>query len=142
MRKVPLWGFRAMAKVFLSYAPADAASVGQIASAIEESGHTVKFGRASIDVVDTGGRLAASVFALKRCDVVVLALSHNGIKSPAIVDELSLAEQTHKPVIPVILESVKLPPEIAKPLRYLTKIDCTAGWSAGMAKLLGALAKR
>lgn len=137
------WGrCKTMAKVFLSYAPSDAGSVRQIASAIEDAGHTVKLGRASIDVVDAGGRLAASVFALNRCDVVVLALSPNGIKSSAIVDELSLAEQTHKPVIPVILESVKLPPEIAKPLRYLTKIDCTAGGSAGMAKLLGILAKR
>jgi hypothetical protein len=48
-----------MAKVFLSYAPSDAGSVHQIAGAIEAAGHIVKLGRASIDVVDTGGRSIA-----------------------------------------------------------------------------------
>jgi riboflavin biosynthesis pyrimidine reductase len=70
-----------MAKVFLSYAPSDAGSVHQIAGAIEGAGHIVKLGRASIDVVDAGGRLAATVFALKNCDVVVLTLSPKALKT-------------------------------------------------------------
>ena len=87
-----------MAKVFLSYAPSDAGSVHQIAGAIAAAGHIVKLGRASIDVVDTGGRLAATVFALRNCDVVVLALSPNAVKTSAMVDELTLAEQVYKRV--------------------------------------------
>jgi hypothetical protein len=130
-----------MAKVFLSYAPSDAGSVHQIASAIEGAGHTVKLGRASIDVVDAGGRLAATVFAIKNCDVAVVALSPNAVKSPAIIDELMLAEQAYKPVIPLVLESMKLPPEIAKPLRYVRKIHCTGGLPSGVKGLLRALPK-
>jgi TIR domain len=110
---LPFWGCKTMAKVFLSYAPSDAGSVRQIASAIEDAGHTIKLGRASIDVVDAGGRLAATVFALKNCDVVALALSPNAVKSSAIIVELMLAEQAYKPVIPVVLESIKLPSENA-----------------------------
>jgi hypothetical protein len=56
--RVPYRDLDQMAKVFLSYAPADARSAGQIANAIEDDGHTFRLGRASIDVVDTGGRLA------------------------------------------------------------------------------------
>jgi TIR domain len=130
-----------MAKVFLSYAPSDAGSVCQIVSAMEDAGHTVKLGRAMINVVDAGGRLAATVFALKNSDVVVLALSANAVKSAAIVDELMLAEQAYKPVIPLILESVMLPPQIAKPLRYVRKIYCTDGLSGGVNGLLKTLAK-
>jgi TIR domain len=130
-----------MAKVFLSYAPADAGSARQIASALRDAGHSVKLGRASIDIVDAGGRLAASVFALKHSDVVVVALSPNAIKSAAIVDELMLAEQTYKPVIPLFLESVKLPPAVAKPLRYVRKIYCTDSLAAGVSGLLRTLAK-
>jgi hypothetical protein len=130
-----------MAKVFLSYAPPDAESVHQIAGAIEGGGHTVKLGRASIDVVDGGGRLAATVFALKNCDVVVLALSPKGLTRSPIFDELMLAEQTYKRVIPLFLESMKLPPEIAKPLRYARKIYCSDGLSDGVNGLLKTLAK-
>jgi hypothetical protein len=130
-----------MAKVFLSYAPSDAESVHQIAAAIEGAGHTIKLGRASIDVVDAGGRLAATVFALKNCDVVVVALSPNAVKSSAVIDELMLAEQAYKPVIPFILESIKLPSAIAKPLRYVRKIHCTEGLPGGVNGLLRMLEK-
>jgi len=130
-----------MAKVFLSYAPLDAGSVHQIAGAIEGAGHIVKLGRASIDVVDAGGRLAATVFALKNCDVVVLALSPKALKTSVIIDELMLAEHAYKPVIPLILESMTLPPEIAKPLRYATKIYCADDFSGGVNGLLRTLAK-
>lgn len=129
-----------MTKVFLSYAVADAASVDQIATALRDAGHVVKKGRSSIDGVDVGGRLAASVLALKHSDVVVVALSAKGVKSTAIADELTLAERTYKPIIPVILESVKLPADIAKPLRYLTKINCEADPPAGMTRLLTVVA--
>ena len=130
-----------MAKVFLSFAAADASRVEQIASGLKDAGHLVKLGRSSIDVVDSGGRLAACVLALKHSDVLVLALSHNAAKSRAIADELMLAERTHRVIVPIILDAVKLPPEIGKPLRYMTKIDCTGNFSDGMAKLLAALAK-
>ena len=108
---------------------------------MKDAGHTVKLGRAMINVVDAGGRLAATVFALKNCDVFVLALSANAVKSPAIIDELMLAEQTCKFVIPLFLESVMLPPQIAKPLRYVRKIYCTDGLSGGVNGLLNTLAK-
>jgi hypothetical protein len=130
-----------MAKVFLSYAPSDAGSVHQIAGAIEAAGHIVKLGRASIDVVDTGGRLAATVFALRNSDVVVLALSLNAVKTSAIIDELTLAEQAYMRVIPLVLESMTLPPEVAKPLRYASKIYCASDFSGGVNKLLRTLAK-
>lgn len=54
-----------------------------------------------------------TVFALKNCVVVVVALSPNPI------DELMLAKPAYKPVIPLVLESMKLPSAIAKPLRYV-----------------------
>ena len=130
-----------MAKVFLSYAPSDAGSVHQIAGAIEAAGHIVKLGRASIDVVDTGGRLAATVFALRNSDVVVLALSLNAVKTSAIIDELTLAEQAYKRVIPLVLESMTLPPKVAKPLRYASKIYCASDFSGGVNELLRTLAK-
>ena len=44
-------------------------------------------------------------FRAKNCDVVVVALSDHRL----IIDELMLAEQTYKPVIPLVLESVELP---------------------------------
>jgi hypothetical protein len=131
-----------MTKVFLSYATADAASVQKIADALTLAGHIVKLGRSSIDTVDGGGRLAATVFALKHCDVVALLLSPNSVKSPAIADELTLAEQTYKSVVPVFLDSVKLPPNIARPLRYLPKIDCSESFSVGLTKLMAAVARR
>lgn len=130
-----------MAKVFLSYAPSDAGSVHQIAGALEGAGHIVKLGRASINVVDSGGRLAATVFALKNCDVVVLALSPNAVKTSVIIDELMLAERAYKPVIPLVLESMKMPPDIAKPLRYARKIYCADDFSGGVNELIRTLAK-
>jgi hypothetical protein len=131
-----------MAKVFISYAPADARTVERIASAIRDMGHSVKLGRANIKIVDAGGRLAASVLELKHCDVLVTVLSPAAARSSAIIGELKLAEQTYRPIIPLIIESVKLPPEIAKPLRYLTKIDCTPDAPEGINRLRTALAKR
>ena len=109
--------------------------------AIEGAGHIVKPGRASIDVVDAGGRLAATVFALKNCDVVVLALSPKALKTSVIIDELMLAEHAYKPVIPLILESMTLPPEIAKPLRYASKIYFADDYLGGVNGLLRTLAK-
>lgn len=79
--------------------------------------------------------------SLKNCDVAVVALSPNAVKSSAIIDELMLAEQAYKPMIPLILESMKLPPEIAKPLRYIRKIHCTDGLPGGVKGLLRALPK-
>ena len=86
--------------------------------------------------MDTGGRLAATVFALRNCDVVALALSPNAVKTSAIIDELTLAEQAYKRVIPLVLESMTLPPEIAKPLRYASKINCASDFPGGVNELL------
>jgi hypothetical protein len=130
----------APASVFLSYARADAEKVDKIVTTLKAAGHRVWIDRSGID----GGQdwRTAIVGAIDSAEIFVIALSTTSIISKMVIRELSYADETHKPIIPILLHNVKLPPTMTLQLSGLQRIDCSQDLSAGAQELVATMRKR
>jgi|LakMenE01Jun11ns_1017448.scaffolds.fasta_scaffold9847345_2 hypothetical protein len=68
------------------------------------------------------------VHAIAGCDYFVLVLSSRSIQSENVVKELSLAESSSKPILPLMIEPVEIPDSMKYQLAGLqfVSIDCSA----------------
>src|SRR5712692_1106244 len=90
--------------VFLSYASPDRDRVLALADRLEAVGIRVWVDRRNI----VGGSSwdAAIVEAIRRCAVLAVLCSQAAMASPNVLQELRLAQQLRKPVLPLLLEEV------------------------------------
>jgi adenylate cyclase len=94
-----------VARVFLSYARADADRAGQLAGSIARAGHEVWWDRD----IDGGSRFAAAIDeALQNADAVVVLWSDASIQSAWVQDEAAEGRDSGR-LVPVLLEGVRPP---------------------------------
>ena len=96
--------------VFVSYASADRARVFSIAGVLEAQGIPVWLDRRSI----TGGRRWTTeiVRGIEDASVLVVMCSPASVASRNVHQEVQLAWESERRILPVIVEEVQLPPEL------------------------------
>ena len=94
-----------MARVFLSYARADAAHAKQLADALAEAGHDVWWDRE----IHAGSRFTAEIDkALRDADAVVVLWSRDSVESAWVQDEAAEGRDSRR-LIPVTLDDARPP---------------------------------
>ena len=98
---------------FLSYASADRGQTLAIADRLERAGIRVWVDRHSL----VGGQSwdATIVRAIKDCAVFTVLCSPAAVTSPNVLQELRLAWEERRPILPVLLAPVSFPDE----MRYI-----------------------
>src|SRR5712692_6890236 len=97
--------------VFLSYASADRERALQTADLLEAQGISVWIDRKSI----AGGTSwsAEIVRGIRGCAAFVVACTPSAMSSPNVQQEVQLAWESRRPILPLILAQTKLPEAIA-----------------------------
>ena len=110
-----------MAKLFLSYARADAPFAARLASALERQGHDLWWDRE----LHGGATFSAEIERqLKDCDVVIVLWSEAGVQSPWVRDEATIGRDSGK-LLPLSIDGTE--PPIG--FRQLHALD-VRGWRA------------
>src|SRR5438046_2664417 len=136
LRNHPLAGklTRSLAKpiqlAFLSYARADAEFVLRLAKDLREGGASVWIDQLDIAPGQRWDRAVED--ALAKCAQLVVVLSPSAVESTNVMDEVSLALEDGKTVVPVLHRQCKIPFR----LRRLQYVDLSLDYKAGHDRLL------
>ena len=123
--------------IFISYSRRDSKKVESLVKTLEENGHTVWFDRHNIQ----GGEKwrAEIVSGIKNCDFFILLLSPDSVSSKYVQQELNIADQENKIIIPVDLITTIIPDEMALSLSPVHRIDFIHSLELGLQQLIEAL---
>lgn len=110
-----------MAQIFISYSRRDTETVDRIAEQMKDAGLDVWLDREDIKAGNTWR--VQIVQAIDTCLAFVLMLSPNSAASDNVRREIDLAQDANGPLLPLMLEPVKLPPEIRYQLAGQQFID-------------------
>jgi len=110
-----------MGQIFISYSRRDTEIVDQIAAKLEQAGLDVWIDRQAIKAGNTWR--VQIVQAIDTCLAFVLMLSPNSAASDNVRREIDLAQDIDDPFLPLMLEPVKIPPEIRYQLAGQQLID-------------------
>src|SRR5438105_11870492 len=99
--------------VFVSYASVDRPIAAALVDVLESDGVTVWLDQRSI----AGGTSwdAEIVRGIRGCDAVLLLVSEASVHSPNVRQELRIAWEERRPILPIVCERVAYPDE----LRYM-----------------------
>ena len=111
---------------FLSYSRADEEFAVRLANDLQTLGVAMWVDRFNIRPSEHWDR--AIERAIRACQKMVVILSPRSVASENVADEISLAIDAGKPVIPVMIEPCDLPLRLTR--RHL--IDATAGYAAAL----------
>jgi hypothetical protein len=110
-----------MGQVFTSYSRRDTETVDNIVEEMNQAGISVWIDREAIKAGNTWR--VQIVQAIDTCDAFVLMLSPNSAASDNVRREIDLASESGRVIFALVLEPVKLPPEIRYQLAGLQFID-------------------
>jgi hypothetical protein len=110
-----------MAQIFISYSRRDTETVDRIAEQMKAAGLDVWLDREDIKAGNTWR--VQIVQAIDSCLAFVLMLSPNSAASDNVRREIDLAQDAEGPLLPLMLEPVKIPPEIRYQLAGQQFID-------------------
>jgi non-specific serine/threonine protein kinase len=97
--------------LFVSYASADLERVERITAALERVGLRVWVDRSGIPGgASYGGEIVA---AIRDCRVLILCCSESGFSSRNVRQEIALAWKHERPIVPLLLDPVAIPDELA-----------------------------
>tara|TARA_Y100000588_G_scaffold374781_1_gene450326 strand:+ start:1173 stop:3179 length:2007 start_codon:yes stop_codon:yes gene_type:complete len=126
--------------VFVSYSSHDRAIVLPLVESLRQQGYNVW--------VDQGGLHGASqwseqiVAAIEETSSFILVSSSHSFASHNVVKETSLASEQRKPIIPVFIEEVEVPPSLQYQLAGLQRVEYSdLNHEEGMQRIVEALAK-
>jgi len=126
--------------VFVSYSSHDRAIVLPLVESLRQQGYNVW--------VDQGGLHGASqwseqiVAAIEETSSFILVSSFHSFGSHNVVKETSLASEQRKPIIPVFIEEVEVPPSLQYQLAGLQRVEYSdLNHEEGMQRIVEALAK-
>ncbi|MHB8574339.1 MAG: TIR domain-containing protein, partial [Dehalococcoidia bacterium] len=100
--------------VFLSYASGDRARALALADALEAAGISVWVDRR--DIAGGSSWDTAIVDGISHCSVFALACSTASLASPNVQQEVRLAWEEQRPILPLLLEQAPIPRELRYPL--------------------------
>ena len=127
-----------MGQVFASYSRRDTETVDNIVEDMSEAGISVWIDREAIKAGNTWR--VQIVKAIDTCDAFVLMLSPNSAASDNVRREIDLASESGRVIFAMLLEPVKLPPEIRYQLAGLQFIDVKMlGLDKGVHQLIDTL---
>jgi hypothetical protein len=118
---------------FLSYARADAEFVLRLAKDLREGGAGVWIDQLDIAPGQRWDRAVED--ALAKCAQLLVILSPAAVESTNVMDEVSLALEDGKTVVPVLHRECRIPFR----LRRLQYVDLTLNYEAGLDRLLQTL---
>lgn len=110
-----------MSQIFISYSRTDSDFVNGLIQDLERKGFDVW-----VDTQDIKGGAAwraAIAQAIRECQAFLLVLSPNSVDSRNIEQELSVASNHDRQVIPILYQPCDIPDELALPLASLQRID-------------------
>lgn len=120
-------------QVFISYSTKDTLP-GLFCECIEL--HGIKCWMAPRDIL-AGIPYARSIIeGIKSCNIFLVFISCNSIKSEDVLNELDNAHGLHKTIIPIFLENIELSEELCYYLKRKQWIDCSASILNGLNGLL------
>jgi hypothetical protein len=127
-----------MSAIFFSYAPQDEAFAAQLRLALSSTPYSSALDRYSAPGgVPLAEYIARSIMA---CHAVLLIVSPSTGSSVEVVQELNLAENYHRPIIPVIARPAEIPAAIRFHIAGATRIDFSnESFETAFAALLTAL---
>ena len=112
-----------MADIFISYSSKDREQALQLIELLSSAGLSVWIDQAGIDVATSwSGEI---VDAIEGCRAFVVLLSPNSIESVNVVKEVSLAAERRKKILPLDLEPVALPRDLAYHLAGIQRAPMT-----------------
>jgi len=126
-----------MSHVFLSYSRADSALVDELGALLEREGYRVWIDRQKI-IAGSQWR-PELVKAIRECSIFILMLSPDSVRSRDVAKELTLAEEGKKPIVPVEIGTVEIPPHLQYHLAGTQRIKMTQDAGAFISTLLGAM---
>lgn len=112
-----------MSEIFISYSRLDREFVDQLIEELQRRGFDVWLDRKDISG-GTDWRAAISQ-AIRACRAFLLVLSTDSATSKKVVQELSLADQHGRQIIPIIHETCDIPPDMELQLSTPQRIDFT-----------------
>ena len=126
-----------MSRIFVSYSRQDKAVVARLVAVIKKDGHDV-----SMDDAIKGGAFYREKLAeaIEAAEIFVIVLSKRSIDSDEVRAELEIAADEKKPIIPVLVEQVRIPTRMKHTLAGKNRIDLSADPAAGHESLRAALA--
>ena len=138
MKELQYYVFPPMSHIFISYSRRDSETVDKITTSLQQAGFNVWIDREDIQ---TGNSWRVQIVeAIDTCDAFVLVLSGNSVISENVQKEVILAADSHRKIMVVMLEPVKVPAEIRYPLAGLQFVDVAAlGFEKSMEQLISAL---
>jgi len=122
-----------MGYIYISYSRNDTETARKIQEALQGRGYTTW-----IDYQDLqSGSVWASQIdeAIRGAEIFIVLLSPQAVESRTIQNEITLAENLQKPIIPVLIERTAIPPSLAN--RQF--VDATSDWESAQAKLMQAV---
>jgi len=113
-------------RIFISYSRRDAAFALGLQARLNDQGWGAWL---DSEKLETGQHWREEIVqAIAGCDYFVLVLSSKSIQSENVVKELSLAESSSKPILPLMIEPVEIPDSMKYQLAGLqfVSLDCRA----------------
>jgi adenylate cyclase len=112
-----------MADIFISYSSKDREKAEQLTELLSSAGLSVWIDQSGIDIATSWSK--EIVQAITGCKAFVILLSPNSILSENVAKEVSLAAERKKKILPLDLEPVSLPDELAYHLAGLQRAPMT-----------------
>lgn len=111
-------------RIFISHASEDKRMAREVAAILRRQGWEPWLDESDIR---GGGPWAASIQqALRTCSVVVLLITAESVSKDWVLDEIQAARNLRVPIIPAVLEFVRLPDELQFMLQRTESIDVSA----------------
>lgn len=118
---------------FLSYSRRDQEFALRLASDLRDGGATIWIDQADIQPSDRWDRAIES--AVRNCIGVVVVLSPRSADSDHVLDEVAVALDAGKPVIPVLIEACQTPLRLAR----IHHIDATSDYESAVNRCRAAM---
>ncbi len=112
-----------MADIFISYSSKDREKAEQLTELLASAGLSVWIDQSGIDVATSWSK--EIVQAITNCSAFVILLSPDSIVSENVIKEVSLAAERKKKILPLDLEPVALPDDLAYHLAGLQRTPMT-----------------
>src|SRR5690349_20956006 len=112
-----------MADIFISYSSKDRAQAEQLTELLASAGLSVWIDKSGIDVATSWSK--EIVDAIDGCKALVVLLSPSSIESGNVAKEIALAAERKKKILPLDLEPVTIPNELAYHLAGLQRAPMT-----------------
>ncbi len=112
-----------MSDIFISYSSKDKEKADQLSELLASAGLSVWIDRTGINLASSWSK--EIVDAIDGCQAFVLLLSPNSIASENVIKEIALAAERKKKILPLDLEPVTLPNELAYHLAGIQRASMT-----------------